>query len=155
MTSIPKSFSVFYFFSGLLVGLLLGLSISKEWSTVLLRLLASCTIIVVALFWRRIESLAHKRYLETWSVRKTAGRWRFIITQYVLIRGSALTAAVVVPALPTLILTTDTLFVILATLVVLVLLLIYLGYESWTECEEDYRVHLLRQAAEQSRISSN
>jgi hypothetical protein len=155
MTSVPKTLSVFYFFSGLVVGLLIGLSVNKELVPILLRVLATCTIIVVAFFWRRIESYAHKRYLETWSNHKSGGKWRFIITQYVLIRGSALTAAVILPAIPTLILTTYTVVIILATTAILVLLLIYLGHESWTECQQDNQVQVFRHAAEQSKVSSN
>jgi hypothetical protein len=155
MTSMPRSFSVFYFFAGLVVGLLVGVSINKESSAIVSRLLVSGIIVVVAIFWRRIESIAHKRYVETWPVQRARGKWHFILTHYVLIRGSALVAAVVVPALPSLILTKETFLIIGGSLAVVALLLMYLGHESWTECEQAYEVQILRQAAEQSRISAN
>ena len=155
MTPIPKSVSVFYFFAGILAGLLIGMSINKEWSSVVARFIASSTIILFALFWRRIESLAHGHYMETWSLRRSHGKWRFILTHYVLIRGVILFLTVAGPMLPALAFNNSTFITLFASILVLVLLLAYLGHEAWTECEQDYGVELLRQAAERSRIASN
>jgi hypothetical protein len=155
MTSMPKSLSVFYFFAGLVVGLFIGLSINREWATVVTKLIGAGAILVIAFFWRRIESYAHKRYLETWSVRRLRGKWHFILTHYIFIRGALILAAVVGPVFPMLVFTNETLLTICVSLVAFAALMTYLGHESWTECEQDYEVQVLRQAAEQSRIARN
>ncbi len=155
MTQLPRSLSAFYFLAGLLVGLLIGLSINRGWSDIATKFISAGLIIVFAFFWRQIESFAHRRYMETWSVRRTLGKWCFITTQYVLLRGTVLLLAVAAPMLPSLIVTTFTLMIILACVITLALLLMYLGHESWTECEQEYAVQLLRQTAEQTRIATN
>lgn len=155
MTTISKSVSLLYFFSGLLCGLLIGVSLDKEWSNVVTKFISAGTIIVMASFWRRIESFAHKRYLETWDTRRSRGKWHFVLTEYVLIRGAVLLLVIAGPMLPTITLTASTAGIILASIIALALLLMYLGSEAWTACEQDYEIQILRQAAEQSRIESN
>jgi len=155
MATMSKPLSLLYFFSGLLCGVLVGVSLGERWSGVITKVISAGAIIVIALFWQRIESVAHKRYLETWSIRRSRGKWHFILTEYVLIRGTILFVVTAGPMFPILILTKLTASILLASVVVLALLLMYLGYESWTHCEHDYDVQVLRQAAEQSRIERN
>ena len=155
MTTMSKPLSLLYFFSGLLCGVLVGASLGERWSGVFTKFISAGAIIVIAFFWHRIESVVHKRYLETWSIRRSRGKWHFILTEYVLIRGIILLVLTAGPMLPTLIITELTASILLATIVVLALLLIYLGYEAWTQCEQDYDIQVLRQAAEQSRIERN
>ncbi len=155
MTTMSRPLSLLYFFFGLLCGLLVGVSLDKRWSDVVAKIISAGAIILMTFFWRRIESFAHKRYLETWATRRSRGKWFFVLTDYVLIRGTILFVAAAGPMLPTLTFTTYTVSIILASVVVLALLLTYLGHEAWTACEQDYAVQVLRQAAEQSRIESN
>ena len=155
MNPLPKSLSVFYFFAGLLVGLLIGLSVSRELSAAAAKIVSSGIIILISLFWRRIESLTRERYLETWSFRRAQGKWKFILTHYVLIRGTFIYLAISAPMIPALVLTIVNLVIILSTVVLLALLMVYLGHEVWTQCEQDYTVKVLREAAKQSQIASN
>ncbi len=155
MNTISKPLSTFYFLSGLLVGLLIGVSLDKQWSYLVSRFISSGAIILLALFWQRIESFAHDHYLETWQAHKARGKWRFIFTHYVFVRGIILLVVTAGPMLPSLTLTTNTAAIILASIVSLVLLLVYLGHEAWIRCEQDYEILQLRQAAQQSRIASN
>jgi len=150
-----RSLSFLYFFFGLLCGLLFGVSLDKRWSDVVTKIISAGVITLMAFFWWRIESFAHKRYLETWTTRRSRGKWLFVFTEYVLIRGAVFFVAVAGPMLPTLTLTTYTVSILLGSVAALILLLTYLGHESWTACEQDYAVQVLRQAAEQSRIESN
>lgn len=150
-----KSLSLLYFFAGLLCGILVGGSLDRRWSGVFTTFISAGAIILIALFWQRIESVTYKRYLETWSIRRSRGKWPFILTEYVLIRGIILFLVTAGPMLPTLILTKYTASILLASIVVLALLLVYLGYEAWTRCDQDYDIQVLRQAAEQSRIERN
>ncbi len=155
MTQMSKPLSLLYFFSGLLCGVLIGASLSEHWSGVVAKFISAGAILVIALFWERMESVVHKRYLETWSIRRSRGKWHFILTEYVVIRGIILLVFAAGPMLPTLIFTKLTVSILLASIVVLALLLIYLGHESWIRCQEDYDVQVMRQAAEQSRIERN
>ena len=155
MNPLPKSLSVFYFFGGLLVGLLIGLSVSRELSAAVAKIVSAGLIILFSLSWRRIESLTRKRYLESWSFRRAQGKWRFILTHYVLIKGTIIYLAVSAPMIPALVFTTENLMIILSTIVLLAFLMVYLGHEVWTQCEEDYTIKVLREAAERSRIASN
>ncbi len=155
MTFTPKSLSVSYFFAGLLVGFFIGVSINREWTTFVATLIGGGAILVITFFWRRIESYSHKRYLETWAVRRLQGKWLFILTQYILIRGSLIFAAFIGPMLSRSVITKQTLMIVFIFLIPFVALMTYLGHESWTECEGDYEVQVLRDAAERARAVSN
>ena len=155
MTTKPKFFYVFYLLAGLLVGIFVGASIGRQWVTVVSRLISSCVILATALFWRRVESYAHKRYLETWSIRRIRGKWAFIVTHYIFLRGGLLFAAFVGPMFLQSPITKETLMIISVSLLVLTGSMVYLGHASWTECERDYEIKMLRGAAERMRTVSN
>ena len=155
MNPVSRSVSLLYFFSGLLVGLLIGVSLDKEWTSVVSRFISAGAIIIIAFFWQRIESATQKRYLESWPHHRSRGKWRFILTHYVLIRGTILFMLFAGPMLPSIKLMMSTGIIILASAALLALLLMYLGHEAWTKCEQDYEVQMFRQAAEQSRVAAN
>jgi hypothetical protein len=155
MTPVSRPLSIFYFFSGLLVGLIVGMSLDKQWTVVVTRFISAGVIIILSFFWRRIESYSSKRYLDTWSTHRARGKWRFIFIHYVFIRGLILLVVFAGPMLPSFVFTTLTVTIIGASIIALVLLLIYLGHETWTTCEQDYEILVLRQAAQQARIASN
>ncbi|MCL4538486.1 MAG: hypothetical protein M1378_02620 [Bacteroidetes bacterium] len=155
MTAPTKSLSVFHFFTGLLVGFLIGASISREWATIFSRIVGAAVILAVAFFWRRIESYTHKRYVEAWSVRRSRGKWRFVITQYVVIRGGLLFAVFAGPMFTQPPTTGETLAFIVFSLVAFLALMVFLGSESWSQCEREYEVQLLRGAAQRIRTASN
>jgi hypothetical protein len=133
----------------------IGASIDKEWTTLVLRILPATIMILLVFLSRRIEALLHKYYMETWQVWKSRGKWQFILTNYVLIRGGIIFLAVSAPMLPMLILTAYTVGLIIVSFAALAALMIYLGYEEWNKCEEDYKIQMFRDAAEQARIAGN
>ena len=141
----------FYFFFGLLCGFLLGTSLDKEISVTFGRLIFALAIVLLAIFWRRIETNAHKRHLELWHTLRQRGKWFFILTRYVLLRGSVLVVILIAPFLAALRFTTLVSIILLLTLVPLMLMLSFLGHEVWTICEQEFEVLALRQAAEQTR----
>ena len=155
MIHVPKSLSVLYFAAGLLIGFFIGVSISREWSIMTTRILSAAAIVFIALFWRRIESFAHKQYMENWEIRRIHGKWIFVLTQYILLRGGLIFAAVVGPAFSRLSMSKETVATILVTLVLLAGIMTYLGYESWMQCERQYEVRVLRDAAERTRANNN
>lgn len=150
-----KSLSVFYFVAGLLVGTFLGSSIGRQWSNVVAKSISAGTIVILAFFWRRIEALAHDYYLESWPDRQNKGERRFILVHYILIRGLVFALAAGGPVFPSLPLTHHTLLTIFAFALAIVLLMMFLGHQAWVQCREDYRIRLLRHAADLSRAVTN
>lgn len=155
VTGKRRSLSLFYFFAGLLCGLLVGVSIDRKLSGIVAKVVSAGVIILVAFFWRRFESYTHDRYLESWASRRTRGEWFFVITEYVLIRGAVLAVAIAGPILPTIKFTPPAVSILITCVAVMILLLIYFGHESWMSCEKEYLVRALRHAAARSRIESN
>lgn len=155
MTTPTRSLSVFHFFAGLLVGFLIGASISRQIATISSRIIDGAVILTVAFFWRRIESYTHKQYMETWSVRRPRGKWRFVLTQYVLIRGGLLLIVFAGTMFTQPPITAETLMFIGFLVIAFLALMAYLGHESWNQCEREYQVQLLRGAAERIRTASN
>lgn len=155
MPKIIRSLSLFYFIAGLLCGLLIGVLIDRQWSGIVARATSAGVIILLAFFWRRFESYAHKRYLENWAARRKRGEWLFVVTEYVMIRGAILMVAIAGPILPTTKFTSAAIGVLIACAAVVVLLLAYMGHEAWVSCEKDYFVRALRHAAVKSRIGNN
>ncbi len=118
------------------------------------RIVSAAVILIIALFWRRIESYSHKQYLETWSVRISHGKWFFILTQYILLRGGLMFVVLAGPVVSRSAISRGALATILASLVLLISLMTYLGHESWNACKRDHEVRVLREAAERLRAIS-
>ncbi len=146
---------VVYFFAGVALGIFVGLSISRPWAVLVLRLIAGGIVLTIALFWRRIESYSQKHYLESWSAQRRRGRLSFVISQYVLLRGGLLSVALAGPLFLQLPIRGHDLTAIFAVLVLIAVLMIYLGNESWVQCEREYEVQVLRMAAQHIRTASN
>jgi len=93
--------------------------------------------------------------MEMWPTYKARGEWRFILLHYGIVRGTILFAVAAGPLLPTVSFTTATGMIIFASIIPLVLLLLYTGNETWVSCEQDYEIQILREAAERTRIGTN
>ena len=148
---INKSTSFFYFLFGLPCGFLLGASLEKDASITVGKVLFALVVIVIAVFSRRIESLAHKHHMQKWDALRSRGQFYFILTRYVLLRGSIFVIILVGPLVPALDYTALVLTVLLLAFVPLAVMLAFVGHEEWIMCEQDYQVMLLRQAAEDAR----
>ncbi len=155
MTTRSRYLPILYILAGIVLGIFVGVSISRSWAILLLRIIAVGLILTIALFWRRIESHAHKRCLDTWSMRRVRGRWSFILIQYLVVRGSLIFAAFAGPMLLQPPMTNQTTTIIPAFSFLLIVAMIYLGNESWKECERDYEIQTLRNLAQQTRTASN
>ena len=148
---IDKSTTFFYFFFGLLCGFLLGASLDKDASITVGKVLFALVVIVIAVFSRRIESLAHKHHMQKWSALQSRGQFYFILTRYVLLRGSVFVIILVGPLMPALDHSALVLTILALAFVPLAVMLSYVGHEEWLTCEQDYQVMVLRQAAEDAR----
>lgn len=155
MTSISKSFAWLFACLGLFVGFIIGASLDKASTAFLLKIVPVGIIVVLVLFSRRIDSAMHTHYVETWPRWQTRGKWRFILVNYVAIRGGILFLAVGAPYIPVLEYIKYTVGILLFVVIAVVLMMIFLGHEEWTKCEEDFQIQMYRRAAEQSRIAGN
>ncbi len=153
MSLLNRTPTALYFAAGLFCGLLLGPTIDKTWAGILVRFLSGMTVVVVALFWHRIESSAHKRHMETWPIRRVRGKWRFVLTRYVFFRGTLLFLATIAPSFASFKFSSMVPIVVFAAYVGSSLIFLYLGHEEWTRCEEEYEIKALRLAAEQTRFA--
>ncbi len=146
-----KSAAPFYFLFGLLCGFFLGASLEKEATVTVGKALFTVVVIVIAVFSRRLESIAHKHHMQKWSDLRSRGQFYFILTRYVFLRGFILVIILVGPLLPTLRYSALMLTILLLAFVPLIVMLSYVGHEEWILCEQDYQVMVLKQAAEESR----
>lgn len=150
-----QSLSPFYFFAGLLCGLFIGVSLDKEWSSLVARLVSVSLFILLALFWRRFEAIARRHYMEGWGARKERGKRSFIFLEYALVRAVVVFLAVAGPALPKVDFTAITVAILMGCLVFAFGMFAYMGREVWVSCENENLVRALRSAAVQSRAVSN
>ena len=104
-------------------------------------------ILFVAFFWRRIEAKAHRRHLDQWDDLRVRGKWFFVLSRYVLRRGSVLLVIFAGPAAFETTLSATIVFNLLFAALV-VPLLAYLGNQEWNDCEREKEIQSLRSAAE-------
>jgi hypothetical protein len=97
------------------------------------------------------ESLAQKRRLLNWEIIRLNGKTRFILLDYVVIRGGSLSILI---ALIISIKVKITLIIICSILPVLGVIA-YVGNEIWKQCEEHYSSAKLNSIAEKMKLLQN
>jgi hypothetical protein len=137
-----------YLLFGIFCGFLLGSSVGQETGVWVRRFLSAGAVIFVALLWRWTESRAHTHHLEQWEELRIRGKWFFIISQYVLVRGIVLLVILAGPAAFELRFSNPIMVVAALSGALLVLMLMYLGHQEWNECEREFAIQSLRKAAE-------
>ncbi len=153
MNRLTRSPLILVFATGLLCGLLIGMTIDRGWSGVVSKVLWVGSIVVISLFWQRAEEAAHIRHMRTWAVGRVRGKWRFIIRHYILLRGALLFIITMVPSYLNASLPFIFSWVTMGAVAAFVLLFGYLGNEEWTRCEAEFEIQALRLAAEQTRFT--
>jgi len=143
-----ERFEIFYLLFGVLCGFLLGSSLDPDAGVWVRRTLGACGIFVVGFFWRRIEARAHRSHIEHWDEIAPRGKWRFVLTNYVLFRGFILLVVLGGPWASVTRFSTATLLVDAAAALLVIPLLMYLGLIEWNECRRDVEIRALRDAAE-------
>ena len=144
-----------YYFFGLVCGYFLGTSLGKEGSRLTSKLVPALAIFFIAFFWRRIEAAARRDYLDAWERLRVHGKWYFVITRYVLLRGFVLSVVLLGPFYASMEFSKTTLVVLASTAAILALMLGFLGLEEWTRCSQDFEVLVFKHAAEQSRLQTS
>jgi hypothetical protein len=150
-----ERFNYLYFFPGVFFGFLIGSSVDQETSVVVKKYILALAIICIAFFWRRFESKAHRHHLATWEHIQQLGKWYFIITRYLLLRGIILSAILIGPAISTLQFSAVILKVLTLSLIPLVGLMLYYGLEEWNDCEQEAQILKLKQVSEMISATNN
>ena len=107
-------------------------------------------LIIVALIMYS-ENMAHERRMSNWQKIRSAGKTRFILYDYVLIRGG------IVSVLLILILSFKVSIGLLIVCSILPLfgVIAFAGNEEWKQCEEQYTIATLRSVADKFKVLQN
>ncbi|HUI09332.1 MAG TPA: hypothetical protein VL221_03335 [Bacteroidota bacterium] len=143
-----ERFELLYLLFGILCGFLLGSAIDPETGVWIRRVLGAAGILIVGFFWRRVEARAHRSHIEQWDEIVERGKWRFVLTNYVLLRGFVLLVILGGPTAMEAKFYTTTIAVDAIAGVVVIPLLMYLGLIEWNECRREVEIRALRDAAE-------
>ncbi len=107
-------------------------------------------LIIIALIMYS-ENMAHKRRMSNWNNIRSFGKTRFILYDYVLIRGG------IVCVLLFLILSLKGSigFLIICSILPLFGVIAFAGNEEWKQCEEQYTIATLRSVADKFKVLQN
>jgi hypothetical protein len=97
------------------------------------------------------ENMAHKRRMSNWQKIRSVGKTRFILYDYVLLRGG------IVSVLLILILSFKVSIGLLIVCSILPLfgVIAFAGNEEWKQCEEQYTIATLRSVADKFKVLQN
>jgi hypothetical protein len=105
------------------------------------------------LYWyiHRSEKGAQQRRALDWGIIRTKGKTRFILFDYVLVRGGFLSAFIIL----ILSLKIPMSFLILYSVLPMLGVTAFAGNEVWKKCEQDYMIMILKTTAEKMRVLQN
>jgi hypothetical protein len=135
-----------YFAVGLIYGFGLGVLLDESNLVNLtsLSLLIGSLILIPALGW--LETRTHRRRIAAWGRIRETGKFAFIGTWYVLLRGGIFSGVLMLslrgtgPSWP----------IYEVGVPVVLLALFIVGSEEWKDCEREYRIKLRRVSAPRS-----
>jgi hypothetical protein len=110
-------------------------------------------IIGAILYWYvyRSEKGAQKRRVLEWGTIRAKGKTRFILFDYVLVRGGVLSALIIL----ILSLKIPMSLLIICSVLPLLGVTAFAGNEVWKKCEQEYMITILKTAAEKMRVLQN
>lgn len=146
-----KAFPILYVFFGLYCGFLLGVFLDPDTSSAVVKGLYATAILLLMLFWRSIDRRTHQHYVQNWYELRRKGRWYFVVTRYIFVRGGILLAIFAGPLIFRIRFTGAAIPFLAFSAVVLVVLMTVLGLIEWRYCEQDFAILALKQAAEEAR----
>ena len=107
-------------------------------------------LIIVALIMYS-ENMAHKRRMSNWQKIRSAGKARFILYDYVLIRGGIVSVLLIL----ILSLKVSIGLLIVCSILPLFGVIAFAGNEEWKQCEEHYTIATLRAVADKFKVLQN
>lgn len=133
----------------------MGSSVYQETSVAVRKYILALGIIFIAFFWRRFKSKAHRHHLTIWEHIRQQGKWYFIITRYLLLRGIILSVILIGPAISSLQFSAVILKIIIVSLIPLFGIIFYYGFEEWNDCEQEVQIIKLKQVSEVISTTNN
>jgi hypothetical protein len=97
------------------------------------------------------EKLAHKRRISNWEKVRILGKARFILFDYVVIRGGIVSILLIL----ILSLKISVGLMIVCSILPLFVVLAFAGNEEWKQCEEQYTIETLRSVADKFKVMQN
>ena len=97
------------------------------------------------------EKLAHKRRLLNWDKKRIEGKARFILYDYVLLRGGIVSTLLIL----VLSIKVPIDLLIICTIIPLFGAIAFAGNEEWKKCEELYSISTLKSTAEKIKVMQN
>ena len=149
------SLTSFYLFVGFIGGFLFAAHTPIIVSTIAARILAFIAIIGLVLFGKQLDSALLELDIQNWSSLRNRGKWYFVATRYVLIRGFVLSMVFVLPSFAEVTFSNTILLATSAGYLVLAIVLTYFGLVQRRASEQEYAIRLLRKAGEQVRLAQN
>jgi hypothetical protein len=150
-----NSLSTFYLFFGLVCGLFLGTSLGSETSALVSKAVFFLSIAVIAVFGKRIDAALHNSDLEAWHLLRLRNKWYFVLTRYILLRGTSLFILFVFPLVSNVRFSEAIVLALASTIILIIGILTFFGLGEWRNCEQEYAIRLLKSAGEQARIAQN
>lgn len=143
-----------YFLLGSACGFLLNAALDEHSSAAGVKLIFVAGIIFISLFWKKIEASLHQSVLAQWNVIRTKGKWFFIIMRFGVLRSLIFMTLFIGPFLALFGIRPGNFMYIAFVIIVIELVMLYLGYEEWNSCEQEYEIICLRNAATIEKIST-
>ena len=152
MSEYPKR--LLPYFTGVSAGILAITFLGPEFNALAAKVILIVGIIGGLAFTRNLNAYYHKKFLENWDFHHSHGMIYFILSRFLVVRGTVAAIFFVLPAI--VILKESATWNMNYSFFVLfpALLLIIKGHEEWKSCENEYRARTMRQLAVDSRSLS-
>lgn len=111
-------------------------------------------VVVLLALWQWFEHASHRHNLEKWEDIRPRGKWRFIVTRFLLTRAIIALILMLLPFWSVLKFSGSSLVALVLTYLLAILALTYLGYQEWSTCEQEFEILSLRKRAEDFRNRS-
>ena len=145
-----KGNSYTYFGAGLVFGFALCFIIQREGPITFTRLLPIVGYLIALFLWRWIEGRTHTHHTERWQYIRRQGKFGFVMIRYVVLRGAILSLIFVGPMFSAIDFRTVAFLGILFVTVTMLL-----GFQEWSDCENQYQASLLRDTAASLKTLQN
>lgn len=142
-------------FLGFVIGFLLATVIPKEVSFIGAKLIVLVSIIGISFFGKSIDTILHNHSMEYWTTFSSKGKWYFIATRYIVLRGIVLFLLFVFPLLVSVRLSVIVLFAAVCGYIFFAVFLSYFGIEEWKRCEHENVIRSLKETGERLRAVQN
>jgi len=144
-----------YVLIGFIAGLAFGVGTGVDSTVTLQRFAYFVGALIVIGIWQWFENTSHNRHLAKWEKYVRRGKWNFIVTRYLVPRGIMVLLFIFLPFIGKVNLTTDSLLVLCVTAIIGLSAMAFLGYQEWSNCQQDFEIQSLKQATQRAKQYSS